>query len=314
MTGRGAATGLLDVGGGHRLRWWRDGNPGGAPLVLVHGGPGGRSSPRHLALVDPARWHVVRYDQRGCGASAPRGRCAHNTTDDLVADLERLRAHLGVDTWTVLGFSWGAAVALLWAARHGGAADAVLLGAPYLGRHEDPAVGRWHPDLDPATWRRFTESLDERERDDPARAHLRRALDPAHPDHLGAVRRWVAFDAACAGLPYAPERVTPEPGMAESVAVEAHYVAHDFFLPPHGVLPSLGTVPRHVPVHVVQGAGDPTGLRCTAALAAALPHAEVTVVDAGHSVLHPGVRTRLRAAASAVAGARREGHVVKGTS
>jgi proline iminopeptidase len=299
LTAASRDTGLLDVGGGHRLRWWLSGTPSAPPLVLVHGGPGGRSGVHHRALVDPARWLVVQYDQRGCGASLPRGRCAQNTTDDLADDLERLRLHLGIGRWTVLGFSWGVVVALLWAARYGHSADALLLGGLYLGRHQDPATGRWHPDVDPLAWRHATATLGDGERAHVAAAYLDRVRDPSHPDHHDAIRRWVALDASCAGLPYEPDAVVPEAGMAESIAVEAHYVAHDHFLPPRGVLPHLATVPERVPVHVVQGVGDRTGLRCALALAGALPLADVELVDAGHSVLHPRVRARFHAVGAA---------------
>ncbi len=107
--------GHLDVGDGHSLYWELCGNPAGKPAVFLHGGPGAGSSPTHRRLFDPERYNVLVFDQRGCGRSTPHAGLEANTTWDLVADIERLRAMVGVDRWLVFGGSWGSTLALAYA-------------------------------------------------------------------------------------------------------------------------------------------------------------------------------------------------------
>ncbi|MAY29244.1 MAG: prolyl aminopeptidase, partial [Aurantimonas sp.] len=112
------AHGMLDVGDGHRIYWERCGTPGGRPAVFLHGGPGGGCSPAHRRLFDPAVYDVLLFDQRGCGRSTPHAELAANTTWHLVADIERLRAMVGAETWLVFGGSWGSTLALAYAETH----------------------------------------------------------------------------------------------------------------------------------------------------------------------------------------------------
>ena len=129
-------TGLLDVGNGHRLYYEQCGRRDGAPLLFLHGGPGSGCSPRHRQLFDPA-YRTVLFDQRGCGRSQPRGSVQSNTSAHLLADIERLRRHLGIARWRVVGGSWGGGLALAYAAAHPDACAALVLRAPFLGRRCD---------------------------------------------------------------------------------------------------------------------------------------------------------------------------------
>src|ERR1700758_5607178 len=103
--------GLLDVGDGNHVYWETCGNPDGKPALVLHGGPGSGCTPGHRRYFDPAVYNVVLFDQRGCGRSLPRVGAttdlSANTTHHLVADIERLREHLGIDRWLVFGNSWG---------------------------------------------------------------------------------------------------------------------------------------------------------------------------------------------------------------
>ena len=108
----------LDVAGGHTLTIHEAGNPHGKPAVVLHGGPGGGSSPRHYRFFDPEVYRIVVFDQRGCGASTPYASVEHNTTWDLVRDIEAIRELLGIDRWLVFGGSWGSTLALAYAETH----------------------------------------------------------------------------------------------------------------------------------------------------------------------------------------------------
>ena len=116
-------TGMLDVGDGQHIYWEVSGNREGKPVVFLHGGPGAGTNPEHRRLFDPSRYRIVLFDQRGCGlsiphASEPGADLSANTTWHLVADMERLRHHLGIDRWQVFGGSWGSALALAVDAAH----------------------------------------------------------------------------------------------------------------------------------------------------------------------------------------------------
>jgi proline iminopeptidase len=105
---RPSTHGTLDVGDGNQVYWETRGKPEGKPAVIVHGGPGAGYRPGQERAFDPERYRLVLFDQRGCGRSRPHAsdpatdmRC--NTTPHLIADMERLRAHLGIDRWLLSG-------------------------------------------------------------------------------------------------------------------------------------------------------------------------------------------------------------------
>ncbi len=111
-------TGFLRVSRTHELYFEECGNPDGKPAVFLHGGPGGGTDAKMRRFFDPARYRIVLLDQRGCGKSRPHASLEDNTTWHLVADLERLRQHLGVERWLVFGGSWGSTRALAYAETH----------------------------------------------------------------------------------------------------------------------------------------------------------------------------------------------------
>ncbi len=124
--------GWLPVGEGHALHWELSGNSKGIPVVWLHGGPGSCASPLHRRFFDPQRFLIIQYDQRGCGKSRALEALAHNQTQDLVADLEKLRQFLGLETWSVVGGSWGGALALAYAQKHSAHIEHLLLRSPFL--------------------------------------------------------------------------------------------------------------------------------------------------------------------------------------
>ncbi len=159
-------TGMLDVGDGQSLYWEASGNPQGKPVVFLHGGPGGGIQPTVRRLFDPARYRVVLFDQRGCGqsrphASEPAADLSANTTWHLVADIERLREHRGIDRWQVFGGSWGSALALAYAEDHPDrVTELVLRGIFTLRRSEldfyyNGGAGQLFPERYEMSWLRW---------------------------------------------------------------------------------------------------------------------------------------------------------------
>ena len=150
-------SGTLDVGCGHRLSWREYGARDGVPALVVHGGPGAACFPSHARWFDPDRYRVVLLDQRGCGASTPLGSLEHNTTDDLVSDIEALRNELGVDAWVLLGGSWGVTLALAYACAHPQAVRGIILRAVCLFRQQeiDWAYRGGAAAIYPGSWQHF---------------------------------------------------------------------------------------------------------------------------------------------------------------
>ncbi len=290
--------GFLEVGDGHRLYWEESGNPEGVPVVFLHGGPGAGASPVHRQFFDPAHYRIAIFDQRGAGRSTPLGSLEANTTAHLVADIERLRAHLGVERWIVFGGSWGSTLALAYAENHPERCLGLVLRGIFLGR---PAEIEWFlygiRQLFPEPWREFAHFIPEAERGDLLGAYHRRLVDPDPEVHLPAARRWSVYEGSCSTL--APNPALVADFASDRVAlglarIEAHYFANHLFLPENFLLANVGRI-RHIPTVIVQGRYDAV---CPAVSAddlhLAWPEAEYHVVaDAGHSAFEPGIRSRL---------------------
>ncbi len=290
--------GALDVGDGHRLYWEECGNPAGVPVVFLHGGPGAGASPVHRQFFDPGHYRIVVFDQRGAGRSAPLGGLEANTTPHLVADIERLRKHLGVERWIVFGGSWGSTLALAYAENHPERALALVLRGIFLGR---PSEIDWFlhgiRNVFPEPWREFAEFIPPGERGDLLAAYHRRLVDPDPAVHLPAARRWSVYEGSCSTL--APNLALVADFATDRVAlglarIEAHYFVNRLFLPDDFLLANVGRI-RHVPAVIVQGRYDAVCPAVTADdLHRAWPEAEYHVVaDAGHSAFEPGIRSRL---------------------
>jgi proline iminopeptidase len=200
----------LDVGDGQRLHYEVRGNPGGVPAVVLHGGPGSGCRPWWAGFFDPERYRVVLLDQRGAGRSTPTTRdpdtdLSVNTTAHLVADLERLREHLGIDRWLLLGVSWGSTLGLTYATTHPERVGAIVIGAVTLTRAADVdwitgGVGRYFPEAH----ERFLAGLPPEDREDlPTNLAAAYARLLASPDPLvraQAATDWCRWEEAIAGL------------------------------------------------------------------------------------------------------------------
>lgn len=288
------ATGFLDRDAGHRLYWEQSGNPDGQPVIFLHGGPGAGAAPVHRQFFDPARYRIVLFDQRGAGRSTPRAEIRANTTWHLVADIEALRIHLGIDRWLVFGGSWGVTLALAYGIRHPDRCTGFVLRGVFLGRDEELD---WFlngmPHFFPEAGRAFVRFIPAGERNDLLAAYRTRLSDPDPTIHQPAARSWAAYETACSTL--LPPTFTMSADGALSLArITAHYFHHRMFLTETPILENLGAV-RHLPCAIIQGRYD---MVCPIATAEALhnawPDSEWTVVpDAGHSAFEPGIRAAL---------------------
>jgi len=159
------ATGLLDTGDGHRVYWESCGNPDGVPALFLHGGPGTGASPGSRRLFEPATFRSVLFDQRGSGRSTPLAGepdadLSTNTTAHLIADIERLREHLGIERWIVLGVSWGSTLALAYAQTHPARVSGIVLGAvTTTSRREIDWITEGVGRIFPREWERFANAV-----------------------------------------------------------------------------------------------------------------------------------------------------------
>jgi proline iminopeptidase len=291
-------TGFLPLSSGHVMYWEQVGNPRGQPVLFLHGGPGAGAGAVHRRFFDPQHWRVIIFDQRGAGRSRPLGELRDNTTPHLVRDIEVLRQFLGIEDWLLFGGSWGSTLALAYAQEHPNRVLGCVLRGVFLGRRDEVV---WFLDglrrVFPDAWAAFSEHLPPEERGDLLGAYLRRLCDPDPAVHLPAARAWSQYEGSCSTLLPSPETVASfaQDRTALGLArIEAHYFAHDLFLPPEGLLGRMDRL-AGMPAEIVQGRYDMVCPATTAfELAAAWPSARLTVIpDAGHSALEPGLRTAL---------------------
>ena len=294
-------TGQLPLSGHHVMYWEQVGNPNGPPVLFLHGGPGAGAGAVHRRFFDPNYWRLVIYDQRGAGRSRPLGSLENNTTPDLVADIEKLRRHLGIDRWLLFGGSWGSTLALAYAQAHRERVAGLVLRGIFLGRQSEVdwflhGMGTVFPEAHA----NFAGFLPENERGDVLGNYLRRLCHADPSIHMPAARAWSTYEGSCSTLMPSPETVhhfaqdRTSLGLAR---IEAHYFAHDLFLPKGGLLAHMGRI-ANVPAEIVQGRYDMICPPITAFdLVASWPTARMTIVpDAGHSALEPGIRRALIAA------------------
>ncbi|MCS6922375.1 MAG: prolyl aminopeptidase [Elioraea sp.] len=294
-------SGYLPLDHGHTMYWEQVGTPTGLPVLFLHGGPGAGAGAVHRRFFDPARFRVVIFDQRGAGRSRPLGSLVANDTPHLIADIERLREHVGVERWLVFGGSWGSTLGLAYGQAHPERVLGFVLRGIFLGRDEEVrwflyGLRRFFPDA----WGTFAAQVSEEERGDLLEAYWKRLTHPDPKVHLPAARAWSVYEGSCSTLLPSPETVASfaEDRTALGLArIEAHYFRHRLFLPEGGLLAGMGRIAA-IPAEIVQGRYDMICPPQSAAeLAAAWPAARLTMVpDAGHSALEPGIRAALLAA------------------
>lgn len=300
--------GRLRVSDVHELYYEQSGNPDGKPVVFLHGGPGGGSNPDMRRFFDPAVYRIVLFDQRGCGLSTPHASLVDNTTWHLVADIEALRTHLGIDRWQVFGGSWGSTLALAYAQKHPSRVTELVLRGIFLLRrselewfyqHETGAASVF-PDL----WEQYVAPIPRAERGDMMQAYYKRLTSRNATVRQRAARAWSVWEGATSHLHSDPRYVAnfDDPDYAAAFArIECHYfVNRGFFTHDDQLLRDVRRI-RHIPCVIVQGRYDMVcPMRSAWALHRAWPEAKLVVVpDAGHSAFEAGTARALREAADA---------------
>ena len=303
-------SGWLRVSPVHEIYWEECGNPRGKPAVFVHGGPGAGADPRSRRFFDPKRYRIVVFDQRGCGRSRPHASLEDNTTWHLVADMEQLRRHLGIERWLVFGGSWGSTLALSYAQAHPKRVSELVLRGIFMLR-------KWEIDwfyqegasaIFPDRWENYLAAIPPRERDDLVAAYYRRLTSPNRATRVRAARAWSIWEAATSYLHTDEANVEKwgEEDFAVAVArIECHYFVNKGFMQREDQLLRGVSRIRHIPAVIVQGRYDVVcPIRTAWDLHRRWPEADFRVVpDAGHSALEPGNTHELVAATDRFASA-----------
>lgn len=287
-------TGMLDVGDGERVYWEVSGNPRGKPALVVHGGPGSGCSPGMRRFFDPERYRVVLFDQRGCGRSTPHASDPEtglelNTTWHLVADMERLREHLGIERWLLYGGSWGSTLLLAYAEEYPERVSEIVIASVTTTRRSEidwlyRGVGRFFPEQ----WERFAARAPGARTGGEITAAYARLME--HPDAFmreQIAADWCAWeDAVLSGETKGAENPygdRPPAARLALVRICAHYFSHGAWLD-EGVLLRKANRLAGIPGVLVHGRLDMGGPLGTAwELNRAWPGSELIVVeDAGH--------------------------------
>jgi len=296
---------FLPVDDLHALYVEESGNPEGQPVVVLHGGPGGGCSPHLRRFFDPDYWRIILFDQRGAGRSTPTACLINNTTEHLVADMERLRQHLGIDRWMLFGGSWGATLALRYAAQYRHRVSAMVLRGIFLCRPQD-LDWLYRPGgasrIQAEAWEAFVAPLSEADRQAPLSSWHRRLHRSSGAEQMGLARVWAQWEASCSTL--FPSLAVAEGFSRQALAmalIETHYFIHDGFL--NGwTLPPAPELLANIPGVIVHGRQD---LVCPPDQALALlqhwPVRLQLVEGAGHSVLEPGIESGLLEAVAEMA-------------
>ncbi|MEV6239873.1 prolyl aminopeptidase [Lentzea sp. NPDC051838] len=285
--------GMLEVGDGQQIHWELSGNPDGKPAVVFHGGPGTGFNPRWRQDFDPEHWKLVLWDQRGCGqstppASDPATSMEHNTTQHLIDDAEKLREHLEIDKWMLMGGSWGSTLILAYAIQHPHRTSEIVIPAVTAGRPEEiewitRGLGMFFPDYHEA----FVNGVPAEDRDgNLALAYNKLLNSPDAQTREKAAWDWNKWDLSTmtggdndfAGTRY--EDPVMRYQMARSVS---HYWGHDCFLEPTYIFDNLDRL-KGIPGVLIHGRNDFGGPLHTAwEIAKRWPDAELVILnDAGH--------------------------------
>ncbi|MBL8787672.1 MAG: prolyl aminopeptidase [Deltaproteobacteria bacterium] len=297
-------TGRLQVSPLHTIYYEQVGRLDGKPAIFLHGGPGGGISPAHRRFFAPDRYRAVLFDQRGSGKSTPHACLDENTTWDLVADIERLREHLGIERWLVFGGSWGSTLALAYAQAYPERVTELVLRGIFLGRpveidwlYQGGTVAALFPD----GWERFVAPVPVAERGDMLRAYKRLLTSGDPAVRLDAARAWSVWETLLSHIVASPEDLAEAELADDAIAIteiEIHYFLNSCFLrSPTQLLEDIDLI-RHIPTVIVQGRYDLVCPPMSAfELAKAFPEADFQVIgDAGHSAFEAPISRALVAA------------------
>jgi proline iminopeptidase len=284
----------------HTLYLEESGNPDGIPVVFIHGGPGGGTSPICRRFFDPERFRIILFDQRGCGHSQPHAELRENTTWHLVDDIEAIRRHLHIEQWLVFGGSWGSTLSLAYAITHPDRCLGLILRGIFLLR---PQELDWFYEggastIFPDYWEDFLEPIPLEERHSLIKAYYRRLTDEDINVQIHAARTWAHWEVRTSRLYIPADYLGRFEHNQEALAfsrIECHYFINGgFFETDNWLLENIHKI-RHIPASIVQGRYDMVCPPFSAwELHRAWPEADFHMIPcAGHSMTEPAIQEKL---------------------
>jgi proline iminopeptidase len=301
------STETISVTEPHRLYLEQSGNPEGIPVLFVHGGPGGGTRPIDRCFFDPDKYRIILFDQRGSGKSTPHAALDDNNTDALVADIETLREHLGIDRWVIFGGSWGSTLGLVYAQTYPECVMGLMLRGIFLCRDEDIQwfYQRGASQVFPDYWLQYEQIIPLAERGDMLGAYYTRLTGDNEFERMAAAKAWSVWEGRCATLRANESLVEhfANPHLAMAMArIEAHFFINKAFLEPDQILNNCHRL-KNIPGYIVHGRYDMVcPVNQAFDLSKAWPEAQLSIIaDAGHASGEPGTTDALIRATESLA-------------
>jgi proline iminopeptidase len=301
-------THLLPVQSPHILYVEESGNPDGIPVLFVHGGPGAGCGPRARCFFDPERYRIIIFDQRGSGRSEPHACLDNNTTPALVADMELIRQHLGIEKWVLFGGSWGSTLSLGYGQAHADRVQAMILRGIFLCRpkelewfYGEGGASKIFPDY----WQDFSDCVLPRDGENRIQAYHRVLHGENELARMSAAKAWSMWEARCSTLRPRHEDADHLMGAHTAVSmshIETHYFVNNGFMAENQLLNNMAAI-ENIPGIIVQGRYD---MVCPLESAMELHHhwpsSKLHIVrDAGHSAFEPSISDALIKAGNDIA-------------
>ena len=283
----------LRVSSVHQVYVEQCGNPQGIPVLFLHGGPGSGCNERHRRFFDPYIYHIILFDQRGCGRSRPQGETANNTTFDLVSDMEMIRLELGVKQWLICGGSWGATLGVVYAQQHPKQVSGMILRGIFLGRQQDidwvyrdNGAAKMFPQL----WNELVAELPSSQRAMPLITIYQWLIGNDLQKKHNIYHKLQQWEAALLNIEYQrSSEINANPAI-----IQLYYSLNHCFIDAQPILDQIDVI-RHIPTEIIQGRDD---LVCPLAQARQLSQqwsqVNLNIVDkAGHLASDPLIMNAL---------------------
>jgi len=291
--------GMLHVSSLHSIYWERSGNPKGPCILVVHGGPGGGSSPTYRRYFDPNIFNIVQFDQRGCGRSTPHSELKENSTNHLIEDIEKLRQFLKLESWHVFGGSWGSTLSLIYAIQYPTKVLSLTLRGIFLCRNFELSwfYQKGASEIFPEEFELYQSVIPENERGDLIKAFYKRLTGEDRTERSKSAYAWTRWEMNTSYL--IPKELSIKKAsndiFSDSFArIECHYFINNIFLEDNYILNNIAKI-KDIPLSIVQGRYDIVcPMRSAWDLKKSLPSSKLYVIDnAGHSMKEIGITNKL---------------------
>ena len=291
--------GILKVSSLHSIYWEKSGNPKGAAVLIIHGGPGGGSSPVYRRYFDPNKFNIIQFDQRGCGRSLPHSELKDNSTHHLIDDIEKLRRFLKIDFWHLFGGSWGSTLSLIYAIQHPTKVLSLTLRGIFLCRQTELNwfYQKGASEIFPEEFSLYQSVIPENEKCDLIKAFYKRLTSEDISERSKAAYAWTRWEMSTSYL--SPKKLSIKKAendyFSDSFArIECHYFINKIFLEENYILKNIANL-KNIPVSIVQGRYDVVcPMRSAWDLNKSLPSSKLHVIDnAGHSMKEIGITDKL---------------------